>query len=288
MLLAAIAHWRYMKVIIKYFQNPGLLFLMRIGLIKLAYFPYQIRKGGHNYRLLGRPVASSGGDFSVLREVLIEEIYRGILELLPEEPIRAVDIGSNIGAFTIWLHAHHNIKEAFSFEPDADCFRLCQFNISQNGCGKVSLYQQAVGTTVRETAMWVVPNRPAQSSLYQRVNATVRPHKIQVVGFNEWLEGVPGTFDLLKIDCEGAEWEILDATPAAFTRFSVVVAEVHTDPMAAMGLAISPLFWPNIVSLLCAGMHTLMGFMWEDAAKVSISIRVSALVFVSRSGTPGG
>jgi hypothetical protein len=42
---------------------------------------------------------------------------------------------------------------------------------------------------------------------------------------------VDGKFDVLKMDCEGAEWEIVNNTdPVQLARFSVVVAEVHGDP----------------------------------------------------------
>ena len=38
-------------------------------------------------------------------------------------------------------------------------------------------------------------------------------------------------FDLLKMDCEGSEWEIVrETSQAEFARFGVIVAEVHSDP----------------------------------------------------------
>ena len=56
-------------------------------------------------------------------------------------------------------------------------------------------------------------------------------HAIQVLAFSEWLAQIPGAFDLLKMDCEGAEWEIVRQTsPSDLARFRVVVAEVHADP----------------------------------------------------------
>ena len=51
------------------------------------------------------------------------------------------------------------------------------------------------------------------------------------MGFSEWLKQTPGAFDVLKMDCEGSEWEIARATsPSEFARFGLVVAEVHADP----------------------------------------------------------
>jgi hypothetical protein len=54
--------------------------------------------------------------------------------------------------------------------------------------------------------------------------------RVQVIALSEWLDQIEGDFDVLKMDCEGSEWEILDASPAAFTRFSIVIAEIHDDP----------------------------------------------------------
>ena len=42
---------------------------------------------------------------------------------------------------------------------------------------------------------------------------------------------VLGAFNLLKMDCEGSEWEIVRQTsPFDLARFHAVVAEVHADP----------------------------------------------------------
>ena len=56
---------------------------------------------------------------------------------------------------------------------------------------------------------------------------------MQVVALEEWLKGVEGDFDLLKMDCESSEWEIVDHTdPRQFARFPVLLAEVHGDPVS--------------------------------------------------------
>ena len=212
----------------KYFRNPVLILLTRLGWIKVAYCSYDIRKERCCYRMLVRPVPNAGGDLWVLREVLIEETYKSILGLLPARPVRVVDIGANIGAFTIWLHRQCGVLEGFLFEPDLDSFSICQFNLNQNGCDDVRLNRQAIGGITRETEMWVDSAQPARSSLC-RQSLNGRTQKTHVVALSDWLETVSGDFDLLKLDCEGSEWEILDAGAKAFSRFGLVVAEVHRD-----------------------------------------------------------
>jgi FkbM family methyltransferase len=214
--------------LIKHFQNPVLILFVRLGWIDIKYCSYHIRKDRIDYDMLAR---ARGGDLWILREVLVEETYRPVLKLLPPRPIRVLDIGAHIGAFTIWLHRQHGVHEAFCFEPDSDSFSLCQFNLQQNGCNGVRPYQQAIGGSTRESEIWMDTVTHARSTLHKRVTSSAPQYSnVQVIALNEWLEEVQGNFDLLKMDCEGSEWEILDAAPAAFTRFSIIVAEIHADP----------------------------------------------------------
>jgi FkbM family methyltransferase len=218
------------RCVFTHFANPLLILLMRLGLVELHYFLFKIRKGLRHYEMLGRPVSAAGGDISILREVLIDATYEPILPLLPSTPLRLVDIGANIGAFTVWLQQERSIREGFCFEPDPDSHNLCRFNLQKHNCDNVSVYALGVGETTREAEIWSVPNRPAQASIYQRKNSDRNTRTIRVVGFTDWLDRNVGDFDLLKIDCEGAEWEIVESAAGALRRFGVIVAEVQADP----------------------------------------------------------
>src|SRR5438105_6179761 len=160
--------------LIKYFENPFLVLFARLGWIKIARCSFHIQKDGIDYTMLGR---ARGGDLWILREVLVEETYRSILELLPRGPLRIVDLGAHIGSFTIWLHRQHGVSEAFCFEPDPDSFSLCQFNLRQNGCDNVRLHRQAVGGNARESEMWLDAVTHARSSLHKRATSSAIHHQ---------------------------------------------------------------------------------------------------------------
>jgi FkbM family methyltransferase len=216
-------------LLIKHFKNPFLILFARLGWINVPYSSFSVRKSGIEYNLVGRLL---GGDHRILREVLVEQTYRSVLELLPPKPLRVVDIGAHIGAFILWLNQQHRVNGAFCFEPDAESFTLCQFNLSQSGYDNIRLHRQAIGGSTRESKIWIDPSAHARSSIYKDRHATVSRHgKIQIVALNEWLEKIGGDFDLLKMDCEGSEWEILESCPEAFERFSIIVAEIHRDPI---------------------------------------------------------
>jgi FkbM family methyltransferase len=176
--------------------------------------------------MLSRP---RGGDLWLLREIMIEESYLPILSLLEKSSVRLVDVGSHIGAFTAWLAQKRNISEAFCFEPERDSHSLCKFNL--RAMRQVRVFHNAIGGTARRANMWIDTLTHARSSLNRRdTSGTAEALEVGVLAFSEWLKGTEGDFDLLKMDCEGSEWEILDADPSVFARFSVVVAEIHRDP----------------------------------------------------------
>ena len=229
-LLQALRIFRQLR---QHFQNPYLIALLRLGWLKLRYFPYTINRGPNSYLMLARPSTTSLADLYVLREVLLEETYRDVLPLLPRRGLRVVDIGANLGSFTIWLSRTAKVDEAFCFEPEPDSFRLLQFNLAQNGCGFAHAVDKAVGGQSRAAQVTLKANSPGGTSIYASVPDSDRPQgkAIQVLALGEWLGKTPGAFDLLKMDCEGSEWEIVRRTsPSDLARFRAVVAEVHADP----------------------------------------------------------
>jgi FkbM family methyltransferase len=226
-------HFRSFWRLRQHFENPLLIAMLRLGFVKLKYFPYAINKGRNSYLMLGRPTTSSMADLFVLREVLVEETYRDLLALLPRKGLRVVDIGANLGSFTIWLSQSAKVDEAFCFEPEPDSFRLLRLNLANNGCGFARALDKAVGGKARDARISLREDSPGGTNIYRTApdgNGT-QGNAIEVVAFSEWLKQTPGAFDVLKMDCEGAEWEIVRGTSQAeFARFGAVIAEVHPDP----------------------------------------------------------
>jgi len=228
-LKVAMALWRH-------FENFWLILLTRLRIVQLPYFLYQVHNEGRIYSMLGRPTSTSAGDIFVLREVLVEEIYKGPLAGVNGKDLRIVDIGANIGAFMVWANTVFRVREAFCFEPALESFRLLGFNLSQNGCTTARTYPFAVGGTPRTAKLALNRNMPAAANIYD--GAPDGGQTVAVISFCEWLGKIEGDFDLLKMDCEGAEWEILRHMDShQFTRFQTVVIEVHPDPEKQQAIA---------------------------------------------------
>jgi FkbM family methyltransferase len=225
------AHLKSVFEIRRHFRHPWLLVLLRLGAIRMPYFLHEITNGDKQYRMLARPTTTSMADIFVLREVMVEEAYRDVLPLLGKKNIRLVDVGANLGSFTIWMHRTLGVRESHCFEPEPDSFRLLQFNLFANDCRTAKAVECAVGGVARTIHIALKESSPGGTSIYHPGSDPARSRAVPVIAFGEWLRGIEGDFDLLKVDCEGAEWEILEKTdPQEFARFRVFVAEVHDDP----------------------------------------------------------
>ena len=226
------AHLKSVLQIWRQFQNPWLMILLRLGIIKMPYFLYRLKKGPHSYAMLARPTTTSAADLFILRDVLMDEAYRDVLPLLPKKDIRLLDVGANLGSFTLWLHRQVGVREAYCFEPEIDSFRLLNFNLSLNECNMARTIQCAIGGETRTAQIALKKSSPGGTSLYMDYHNRADAQSVSVVALEEWLRTVEGDFDLLKLDCEGSEWEIVERTdPRLFARFPVLLAEVHGDPV---------------------------------------------------------
>ena len=251
-------HLKSVAEIHRNFENPWVIVLLRMGLIKTPYFLYRIKQQNRRYALLARPTTTSCADLFVLREVLVEEAYKDALALLTTKDIRLVDVGANLGSFTIWAHQVVGVREAFCFEPEPDSFRLLNFNLSLNNCSTAKTYESAVGGESRMIRILLKKSSPGGTSIYGQ-NDSPEATNVPVIGFKKWLAEVEGGFDLLKMDCEGAEWEIIRQTdPKQFLRFQVVVAEVHDDPEGKRSI---PEFKRSMETL---GFHTVR---WDNKSQ---------------------
>ncbi|HTR40444.1 MAG TPA: FkbM family methyltransferase, partial [Pseudomonadales bacterium] len=108
--------------------------------------------------------------------------------------------------------------------------------LSSNGCPTAKAYLSAVGGTARLVKLSVNNNVPAAANIYDQ--APDGGQTVAVISLGEWLSTMEGNFDILKMDCEGAEWEIIRHTdPQQFTRFQTIVVEVHPDPENKQAIA---------------------------------------------------
>jgi FkbM family methyltransferase len=138
-----------------------------------------------------------------------------------------VDIGANLGAFALYA-ARRNARTVLAYEPNGAAFRCLQRNVEANGLsGTVRPRQLAVSAVAGQDVRF-----PLAPSVYNRIVPdeetgefeTVRTTSLAEILARDAAQGI----DLLKLDCEGAEYDILfSAAPSDIARIREIRMEYH-------------------------------------------------------------
>lgn len=143
---------------------------------------------------------------------------------------RTIDIGANIGLHTLVMSRCG--FETRSFEPDPETFSALGGTVKANGCERAELVNMAVSDHVGKAEFVRVLGNTTGSHL---AGAKSNPYG-DLQRFEVALESIGnlrGKADLFKIDAEGHETVILDATDKAFWGSTDALVEVGTPENAA-------------------------------------------------------
>lgn len=145
-----------------------------------------------------------------------------------------VDIGAGLGDFTVFAARRTPHGRVFAYEPASDSMALLDKNLRLNGIKNVDTFPYAVSSKNGELSLDVSGGVAVQ---YRTVGDTrSEGHKITVrsVALADVLAGLPGgVCDFLKMDCEGAEYDMLmNLEDAALRRARRICLEYHEDVTA--------------------------------------------------------
>ncbi len=154
-----------------------------------------------------------------------------------DEPYVMFDIGLNLGITSLCKAKDKNCVKIYGFEPFTPTFRQAENNMRLNAqlSQKISIYNYGLGDVDKELDINYNPQRPgAMSSVQNRFPECDLVEKIQIKEAARVLEPL---FDahtqkiFLKIDCEGAEKEILPNLDqkGLLKRVDVIVMEWHFE-----------------------------------------------------------
>ena len=170
-------------------------------------------------------------DLFIVYEVFLESAYRAMEIVLSEVqgPVHVVDLGAHIGCFS--LRALRARSDVFvdCYEPSADNRAVLNRNLLTNGFDKdrVRVFEEAAGGEDRVDQFYHDPSITVDSSLY----GTGVGVKVPVASLKTVLKRSKYPVAILKIDIEGAEYELLEtSTKEDWDQVFCVMAEVHSDP----------------------------------------------------------
>jgi FkbM family methyltransferase len=198
--------------------------------LRLQSRPYTARlKNGLSFALQPRC-----GDWFTLLECAVRGDYfqHGIAVRAGDT---VIDIGANFGAFSI--AASRQVGESgrvFCFEPNPSVFARLQQNIRLNGCGNVTAFNEAVGGRDGHVDLFIDRKSAfstTKSAVGERVYTGMPATRVPMRSISSVLALAGAPVALLKIDCEGAEYDILERlTAEEAARIGQVTMEVHHVP----------------------------------------------------------
>ncbi len=125
---------------------------------------------------------------------------------------RFVDIGANVGAYSLFVAAHAgNTARVLAVEPQPHVFSKLAYNISLNPFGTIKAVACAVADKAGELTLFLDPRNEGETSMRVLRSSAAQSVKAQAVPLADLLKSEGFTHvDGMKIDVEGAEDLILE------------------------------------------------------------------------------
>lgn len=151
-------------------------------------------------------------------DVILEDCY-GLRSLNPGAISTVVDIGANIGLFALSARKAFPAAAIHCYEPNPAVFSLLRRNVEGFN---IQTHPEAVGADDG----WVMLS-PRNLDSVQMRTVPSDEGEIPQVSIGRVATRAGAAIDLLKLDCEGAEWGILASPCAALDRVRHLAMEYH-------------------------------------------------------------
>lgn len=198
---------------------------------------FSIREDGFKPEINGIPLDIEDDPQGGVAKIVMREVATAYnLDVIDFEPGDVViDIGAHVGVVSIYLAKKHPEISITAYEPTAANYERLVRNIEANGVKNVKPIKMAFTGDGREITLsgdpsintggmsaFTTPNGHSQTAVSTTLNSL----------FANGIERVK----LLKIDCEGAEYEILQGAGDLLKRVDHLRGEFHTNArLRAMG-----------------------------------------------------
>ena len=191
--------------------------------------------GAKKIRLRGKGLVfrfRSAMDVWSLKETFIDRFYERFGTPV-EDGWRIVDIGGGIGEFTLFAAYKYPTNVVFAFEPYPESFDLLKANLELNGVKNVNAFEEAVWSENGRLRLDLTPGEPSQfisGAADRSLNNTDQTIVPAITLSEVFAELNLDHCDLLKLDCEGAEFPILFSAPDELLgKIDRIILEYHDD-----------------------------------------------------------
>jgi FkbM family methyltransferase len=136
-----------------------------------------------------------------------------------------IDVGAHIGTFTLLASSKAKNGKIISIEPSKESFKIFEKNVNLNDLTNVNLMNYGVWSKSGKMKLYINEESIGNSIIIKSQNEET----IDVISLNEIIKKFNiEKINFLKIDCEGAEYEIiLKLEEEVLEKIEKISMEVH-------------------------------------------------------------
>jgi FkbM family methyltransferase len=151
----------------------------------------------------------------IVREIWVREIYlgHGFLEIKPESVV--IDLGANVGGFTVFGATFAKKGRVLSVEAQGHMLEGLKQNLKQNNL------------TERVTILHGMVGANSGIITTMQANTDIASNTYSIADLRQMLGNV--YIDFLKMDIEGSEFDLFAREPHALDHVGQLAAEIHLD-----------------------------------------------------------
>lgn len=171
-----------------------------------------------------------------ITEVFDDKVYDPKWFTLDKNSVKTIiDIGSLIGAFTLWAHQSFPNASIYTYEPNPDSFELLCKNIDllENNKGRIHPFNCAVWSENSIMTLYRSKDNTGGSSIVFDPTIYFESSKeesvnVKTQSITDIIDSISKPIDIMKLDCEGAEYEILfSLDKSKLNSIQHIVMEFH-------------------------------------------------------------
>ena len=162
------------------------------------------------------------------------------------EEIVFVDIGSNLGWYSLLATSLNSNSKVFAFEPMNSVREKLQLNLERNGYLDIHVESCALGTVPHTAQMWSYSGNDGMHTLHPVEEWGAKPgHEVRIEVLDRYTELFcePNLPVLVKLDVEGSEMDVLKGGISLLKIDNVqMIIEVNETMLLAGGTSAEELF----------------------------------------------